>query len=137
VGGADDRHRRAGVDAARVILPSLSWPPPSRRFSRFTSAWSASATISGRSRRCLGADGDGVRPAQGCGRCRSLFSVVFLIAALFNFGPVLVVNPIGVELVFVGGGHLLFVLRVIAARASAARQRAVDLARFQELKPGG
>jgi len=66
-----------------------------------------------------------------------LFSVVFLIAALFNFGPVLVINPVGVELVFVGGAHMLFVLRVIVARASAARQRSVDLARFQELNPGG
>lgn len=86
-------------------------------------AWEQTATAFGRPKRAVGID--------------PLFSVVFLIAALFNFGPVLVVNPIGVELVFVGGGHVLFVLRVIAARASAARQRAVDLARFQELKPGG
>jgi len=74
---------------------------------------------------------------KGSIRIDPLFSIVFLIATLFNFGPVFVVNPIGVELIFVGGGHVIFVLRVIAARASAARQRAVDLARFQELKTGG
>jgi hypothetical protein len=74
------------------------------------------------------------RPAGAIG-LDALFSIVFLIATLFNFGPVLVTNPIGSELVFVGGAHMLFVLRVIVARASAARQRGVDLARFQELKP--
>jgi len=47
-----------------------------------------------------------------------------------------VANPIAAEIVFVGGAHLLFILRVIVARAAAARQRTVDLARFQELKPG-
>jgi hypothetical protein len=86
-------------------------------------AWEQAATAFGRPKASIGID--------------PLFSLVFLTAALFNFAPVLMVNPIGVELVFVGGGHVLFVLRVIFARASAARQRSVDLTRFQELKPGG
>jgi hypothetical protein len=66
-----------------------------------------------------------------------LFSMAFLIAALFNLTPILVVNPVPVEWVFVGGAHALFVLRVIVARAAAGRQRAIDLARFQELKSRG
>jgi hypothetical protein len=65
-----------------------------------------------------------------------LFVVPFLIATLFNAAPVMIVQPVPVELVFVGGAHALFVLRIVVARASAARQRAVDLARFQEMKRG-
>jgi len=75
------------------------------------------------------------RPAGAIG-VDALFSIVFLLATLFNFAPVLVTNPIAAEVVFVGGAHLLFVLRIIVARAAAARQHTVDLARFQELKPG-
>ncbi|OLC51784.1 MAG: hypothetical protein AUH43_01735 [Acidobacteria bacterium 13_1_40CM_65_14] len=75
------------------------------------------------------------RPA-GAVATDALFSIPFLIAALFNFAPVLVTNPIGVELIFVGGAHALFVLRVIVARVAAARQRAIDLERFQQLKAG-
>jgi len=75
------------------------------------------------------------RPA-GAVATDALFSIPFLIAALFNFAPVLVTNPIGVELIFVGGAHALFVLRVIVARIAAGRQRAIDLERFQQLKPG-
>ena len=75
------------------------------------------------------------RPA-GAVATDALFSIPFLIAALFNFAPVLVTNPIGVELIFVGGAHALFVLRVVVARVAAARQRAIDLERFQQLKPG-
>jgi hypothetical protein len=75
------------------------------------------------------------RPAGAIG-LDALFSIVFLIATLFNFAPALVTNPIAAEVVFIGGAHVLFILRVIVARAAAARQRTVDLARFQELKPG-
>ena len=75
------------------------------------------------------------RPAGAIG-LDALFSIVFVIATLFNFAPVLVTNPIAAELVLVGGAHVLFVLRVIVARGAAARQRTVDLARFQELKSG-
>ena len=66
-----------------------------------------------------------------------LFSVAFLIATLFNLTPILVVNPVPVEWIFVGGAHALFILRVIVARAAAGRQRAIDLARFQQMKSGG
>ena len=73
------------------------------------------------------------RPA-GAIATDALFAIPFLTAALFNLAPILVANPVPVEWVFVGGAHALFVLRVIVARAAAARQRAIDLARFQELK---
>jgi hypothetical protein len=37
-------------------------------------------------------------------------------------------------LIFVGGAHALFLLRVVVARQAAAKQRAIDLARFKQLK---
>jgi hypothetical protein len=40
------------------------------------------------------------------------------------------------EIVFVGGAHALFLVRLSYARAVARRQRVVDAARFQELKNG-
>jgi hypothetical protein len=63
-----------------------------------------------------------------------LFVVPFLIATIFNAAPAVIVQPAPVELVFVGGAHALFLLRIAIARASAARQRAIDLARFQQMK---
>ena len=88
-----------------------------------------------------GADGPGWehvamafgRPA-GAPAVDALFSVPFLLAALFNAAPAMLLNPLPNELIFVGGAHALFVLRLAVARAAAAKQRAVDLARFQQLK---
>jgi hypothetical protein len=65
-----------------------------------------------------------------------LFTIPFLLAALINMVPALIVQPILQELVFVGGAHALFVVRVFAARAAAGRQRAIDRQRFEELKRG-
>jgi len=64
----------------------------------------------------------------------ALFTVPFLLAALFNIAPALLLNPIRAELIFVGGAHLLFALRLVVARAAASRQRAIDLERFQRMK---
>jgi len=64
----------------------------------------------------------------------ALFTVPFLLAALFNVTPALIAQPTAAELVFVGGAHALFVLRLLVARLAASRQRAIDLARFQELR---
>ncbi|MBI3401956.1 MAG: hypothetical protein HY048_11090 [Acidobacteria bacterium] len=75
------------------------------------------------------------RPA-GAAAPDPLFVVPFLIATLFNAAPVMIAQPVPVELIFVGGAHALVVLRLGMARAVAARQRAVDLARFQQLKGG-
>jgi len=66
-----------------------------------------------------------------------LFTGLFLLAVVVNFAPVLILDPVRSELILVGGAHLLVVIRVIAARAAAARQRAIDLERFRELnRPG-
>lgn len=66
----------------------------------------------------------------------ALFPVPFLLAAACNVMPALIVEPTIQELVFVGGAHALFAVRIVAARAAAARQRAVDLQRFEEIKRG-
>jgi hypothetical protein len=73
------------------------------------------------------------RPS-GAASLDALFSVPFLLAALFNLAPVTLQNPVQAELIFVGGAHALFVLRVVAARQAAGKQRGIDLARFQQLK---
>ena len=63
-----------------------------------------------------------------------LFSIPFFVAALFNAAPALIVQPTWPELVFIGGAHALFVLRLLVAREASRRQRAIDQARFEELK---
>jgi hypothetical protein len=67
----------------------------------------------------------------------ALFSVPFCLAAMCNIGPALITEPTRAELVVVGGAHVLFLLRVVAARAGAAKQRAIDLERFRQLKQAG
>lgn len=73
------------------------------------------------------------RPARAI-TTDALFAVPFLLAALVNFAPVMIAEPVRAELIFTGGAHMLFVLRVVAARAAAAKQRQIDLARFRQLK---
>ena len=63
-----------------------------------------------------------------------LFGVTFGIATALNFLPVLVVAPEPSELLVIGTVHALFLARLIRARGAAARQRASDLARFQQMK---
>lgn len=73
------------------------------------------------------------RPA-GAATTDALFTGPFLLTALLNAAPALMLTPTRVELVVIGGGHALFVLRVLAARHAAGKQRALDLARFEQLK---
>ena len=73
------------------------------------------------------------RPA-GAATTDPLFVALFVLAALFNLVPALVLQPIRAELLFVGGAHALFALRLIVARQTAARQRAIDLDRFHQLR---
>ena len=73
------------------------------------------------------------RPA-GAARVDALFVVPFLLAASCNVAPALIVDPARVELIFIGGAHALFVLRLLVARQAASRQRAIDLSRFQQMK---
>ena len=71
---------------------------------------------------------------KGSAKTDALFTVIFVLVALFNVMPALILDPQRVELVFVGGAHALFVLRLIVARHAASTQRAIDLERFQTLK---
>jgi hypothetical protein len=71
---------------------------------------------------------------KGAASIDALFSAIFLLAALFNMAPALLLSPSPVELIFVGGAHALFVLRLLVARHAAGTQRAIDLERFQQLK---
>ena len=79
------------------------------------------------------------RTAMAYGRAHpggpdALFSVYFLLAVLLNFVPVLLAEPVRLEVSVVGAVHLVFAGRVFAARRAAGRQRAIDLERFQQLK---
>ena len=73
------------------------------------------------------------RPAGGI-RTDALFSVPFGLAGAMNIVPGLLVGPTREELVFLAGAHALFLLRLVAARAGAGRQRAIDLERFRNMK---
>ncbi len=63
-----------------------------------------------------------------------LFTVHFLIATLLNFVPVLLAEPVPLEVSVVGSAHVLVAARMLFARRAASRQRAADLARFLELR---
>jgi len=89
------------------------------------------------------ADGQGwEHAAMAFGRPKSaaavdpLFTLLFALAVVFNAVPALLLHPTIEEIVFVGGAHALFALRLVLARAAAARQRAIDLERFAQLKRG-
>jgi hypothetical protein len=63
-----------------------------------------------------------------------LFVVLFASATLMNFVPVLVLGALPIELWTIGAAHLVFLARLVVARRAAPRQRAADLARFQQTK---
>lgn len=64
-----------------------------------------------------------------------LFSIPFFLAAVCNLGPALVAEPLrAAEVIVATGAHVLFVLRLVAARGGAQQQRAIDLERFRQLK---
>jgi hypothetical protein len=73
------------------------------------------------------------RPA-GTATLDPLFAVPFVLATAINLIPATLVSPTREELIFAGGAHALFVLRIIRARTLAARQRAIERARFETLK---
>jgi hypothetical protein len=63
-----------------------------------------------------------------------LFAVFFGLAAVTNFIPVLLAEPVRIELAMIGGAHALFIVRLVVARQVAGRQRAADLERFRRIK---
>jgi hypothetical protein len=72
------------------------------------------------------------RPA-GSAAIDPLFTIVFAVATLINLAPLLIAQPIAAEWIFVGGAHALFGVRLVFAKLTAAKQRAIDRARFQDL----
>ena len=65
-----------------------------------------------------------------------LFTAHFVLATCLNFVPVILAEPLRIELTIVGAVHLLFIARILTARHHAGRQRATDLERFQRIKQG-
>jgi hypothetical protein len=73
---------------------------------------------------------------KGAAASDALFSISFALAIVWNLAPALIQQPTTEEIVFIGGAHALFALRLVVARTVAARQRAIDLERFAQLKRG-
>ena len=63
-----------------------------------------------------------------------LFTVFFLAATALNFMPVLLAEPVAIEVAALGAAHAGLAARILVACRTAARQRAVDLERFQQIK---
>ena len=77
-----------------------------------------------------------VGPALPGGGIDPLFAVVFLLAAIANMIPALVYEPTIIELSAMGALHAAFIVRVVRARVAAARQRAVELESYREIRSG-
>jgi hypothetical protein len=84
--------------------------------------WERAAGSFGRPRGAIGVD--------------ALFAVPFGTATVLNLMPLMVTTPTAQELAAAGIAHAAFIVRVLVARAAAARQRAIDTERFQQLKSG-
>jgi hypothetical protein len=67
-------------------------------------------------------------------RIDPLFAIVFATAALFNLVPLLIAQPTAPELIFVGGAHALFGVRIVFAKLAVSQQREIDRRRFLALK---
>src|SRR5439155_14598579 len=82
---------------------------------------------------------DWERAAMAYGRANpggqdALFTPFFLCATVLNFVPVILADPVRLELAVVGAVHLVFVGRLLAGRRASTRQRALDLDRFRRIK---
>jgi hypothetical protein len=71
---------------------------------------------------------------KGAASLDALFTVPFLLATAVNIAPAVYLGPTREEIIFVAGGHALFLVRLVFARATAAKQRQVDLERFAAIK---
>jgi hypothetical protein len=72
-------------------------------------------------------------PLPRTGGTDPLFLACFAIATALNFAPVLAAGPVAIEVVVLGAAHLVFLVRLAAARRAAAGERAADLARFRQI----
>lgn len=73
------------------------------------------------------------RPPKAA-RIDPLFTTVFAIAALFNLVPLLIAQPTAPELIFVGGAHALFGVRIVFAKLTVSKQREIDKHRFLDIR---
>ena len=73
------------------------------------------------------------RPAKAA-TIDPLFAIVFATAAIFNLIPLLITQPTAPELIFVGGGHALFGVRIVFAKLTVSKQREIDRQRFLALR---
>jgi hypothetical protein len=71
---------------------------------------------------------------QRAARIDPLFASIFAVAALFNGVPLLIAAPTMPELIFVGGAHALFGVRIVFAKLTVSKQREIDRQRFLELR---
>jgi hypothetical protein len=77
-----------------------------------------------------------VGPALPGGGVDPLFTILFCSAAVVNLIPALLPVPTTIEISLIGTLHLAFVVRVLRARAAAAKQRAVELEQFRAVMRG-
>ena len=63
-----------------------------------------------------------------------LFARSFLLGVVLNLVTAVASGPIAIEWVVLGVAHALLVVRILMARREAAGQRALDLARFKEIR---
>jgi hypothetical protein len=65
-----------------------------------------------------------------------LFTIYFILATILNFVPVLLAEPVRLEVTVIGLVHLGFMARIFVARHASNGQRARDLERFAQIKAG-
>jgi hypothetical protein len=75
-----------------------------------------------------------VGPALPGGGIDPLFAVLFVLAAVANVIPALLIAPTPTEIVVLGVLHVGFIVRVVRARMAAARQRAVELDNYRAIR---
>jgi hypothetical protein len=63
-----------------------------------------------------------------------LFSLFFIVAAVLNFVPVILAEPVQIEVIVVGAVHLILVARILIGHHASSGQRARDLERFQRIR---
>jgi hypothetical protein len=90
--------------------------------STLTPAWERTAMTFGRPRATAWAGTD------------PLFAIVFVLAGVLNVFAANLPAATREEFIVVAAAHGLFFVRVASARVSASKQRANDLARFEQLK---
>ena len=140
-GALDGRHGRAGPTPLATLLPLLVLA------ALFEAVYALHIGVEriGRYIQVFHEDGDDAgwehtamafgRP-KGAATLDPLFTIPFALAAVCQpRRRRSIVQPTIEEMVFVGGAHALFALRAVRRRATAAaRQRAIDLERFAQLK---